>query len=111
MTHFVAVVTTVRGSPAVVAALDPGWLNRLGLSVARYWSDMSGGRETVTWEVHAPEELQMTQQDKNALSAANLINAIRAEAAANNRALADEDHLVAVMNDPNSGLALHRPIP
>jgi hypothetical protein len=106
MTHFVAIVTTVRGSAAAVAALDPGWLNRVGLSVAQYWSEMSGGRETVTWEVHAPEELQMTQREKDQLSAADLVNAIRAEAAANNRGLAEGDHLVAVMNDPNSGLGV-----
>ena len=56
MTNFVAIVTTVRDSPPAVPSLDPGWLNRVCLSVAGYWSTMSGGRETVTWTVHAPPE-------------------------------------------------------
>jgi hypothetical protein len=76
--RFAAVVVWVNGAARPGPVLPAEWLDSVGALVSSYWSDMSGGRQNVTWRVHQPVELSQNQQEKNALSAADLITAIPA---------------------------------
>ncbi|MGL5816683.1 MAG: hypothetical protein ACRCYR_03905 [Phycicoccus sp.] len=56
-TNFVAVVASVQKALRPGPTLDAIWLATCGEYVKQYWAEMSGGRELVTWAVHAPVEL------------------------------------------------------
>ena len=60
--------------------------------------------------MHEPVELSQNQQEKDALSAADLITAIRQAAADQGHAFGDDEHLVAIIDDQTSGVESPRPI-
>ena len=107
MTKFVAVRVTVEKESSTPGPFIPDpWLERAGAVATDYWRDMSGGRELVEWGLPRDVELKMTQAEKQALSAADLVTAVRAAAAADGQPFEDVEHLVVVMNDPGSGIGI-----
>ena len=67
---------------------------------------MSGGRQSVTWRVHPPVELSQNQQEKDALSAADLITAIRQAATDQGQGFGDDEHLIAIIDDESAGVGI-----
>ena len=102
MTKFIAVVMTVEDQEPPGPAFTEMWLTDAGTRVAEFWRDMSGGRETVEWAVHPGVQLRMSQEAKNKLSAAQLLAAIRDQAAVDGNPIAADQHLIAILNDQDS---------
>jgi hypothetical protein len=105
-TKFVAVVVWAKDAARPGPVLTGEWLDSVGALVSSYWWDMSGGRQSVTWRVHEPVELSQNQQEKDALSAADLVTAIRQAAADQGQAFGDDEHLVAIIDDENGGVGV-----
>jgi hypothetical protein len=86
--------------------LHGGWFAALAKTVRDFWHDMSGGRMQLFLTLYPELELQMTQAEKDKLSAADLINTIRAAGQDRGDPFGDDEHIIAIMDDPSSHLGV-----
>ena len=91
-TKFVAVVASVKDAIRPGPTLDALWLTACGEYVKQYWADMSGGRELITWAVHAPVELAIPATPPP--DSGQTIVLVREKGAADGVPFADDEHLV-----------------
>ncbi|MEU4418617.1 hypothetical protein, partial [Nocardia salmonicida] len=69
------------------------WLLACGEDVRRYWQEMSGFREDLTWSIHPPVEIDQRYADVDVLAAA-----VRAKAAAEGAPFTQGDVLVVIQD-------------
>lgn len=103
MLNFAFVVVSVAGAHRPGPPLIREWFDALAPIVRDYWRGMSGGRVQLFLSLHADVELPMNQDAKNALSAGELVNAIRAAAQNQGAPFDDDEHLIAIIDDDDSG--------
>lgn len=93
-THFVFVIATVIGDATRSGhAFTDAWLLACGEDVRRYWQEMSGFREDLTWSIHPPVEIDQPYADADVLAAA-----VRAKAAAEGVPFVPGDVLVVIQD-------------
>ncbi|TIC89113.1 hypothetical protein E8D34_00995 [Nocardioides sp. GY 10113] len=100
-TKFVAVVASVKDLVRTGPTLDLAWLTACGAYVEQYWSDASGGRESVAWSVHAPVRLVVAGGTPPTSS--QTVALVRQQAAADGLPFADDEHLVVFKDWPDPG--------
>jgi hypothetical protein len=96
-TKFVAVVASLQGndsdpSPTTGPTYSTQWLAGCGEYVKEYWSNMSGGREQITWAVHAPVRLPLARAQVP--DASGTVQAVRDAAQRDGVPFAADEHLV-----------------
>jgi hypothetical protein len=99
MVKLTAIFVTLRGIPGPGPAFDVPTLFAFGGPFQTYWSDMSGKRQTLIWDVHSAIELDLTPKDRAALKPATLITAVRDSAEADGSPFAGDEHLLVVLDD------------
>ncbi|MFD9548666.1 hypothetical protein ACFWBG_14855 [Nocardia salmonicida] len=93
-THFVFVIATVIGDATRSGhVFTDAWLLACGEDVRRYWQEMSGFREDLTWSIHPPVEIDQPYTDADVLAAA-----VRAKAAAEGAPFTQGDVLVVIQD-------------
>lgn len=100
---FAFVVVAVRDADRPGPHFHTEWFEALSKVVRQYWLDMSGGRVDCRFALHADVILSMSQAEKDKLSAADLISAVRAAAAGDANPFDADEHLIAIVDDPSSG--------
>lgn len=95
-TRFVFVIATLIGDATRSGhTFTDAWLLACGEDVRRYWQEMSGFREDLTWSIHPPVEVDQPYADADALAAA-----VRAKAAAGGAPFTHGDVLVVIQDWP-----------
>lgn len=109
---FAFVVVAVKDAERPGPRFSTEWFQALSQVVYQYWFDMSGGRVECRLALHADVVLRMSPEEKGKLSAADLIGAIRAAAAADANPFDADEHLIAIIDDPasSSGITSTDPI-
>jgi hypothetical protein len=111
MIKFAFVVVSVKDYPRRGIAFHADWFDALAGTIKDYWRDMSGGRIQLYLSRYPDLELQMSKEDKDKLSAPDLINAIRAAGNDRGDPFGDDEHLIAIMDDnSSSGVTVTDPV-
>lgn len=99
MIKFAFVVVSVKDYPRRPISFHQNWFNALAGTVKDYWRDMSGGRVELFVTLYSDLELQMSKEEKDKLSEADLIDAIRAAGNDRGDPFDADEHIIALMDD------------